>query len=73
MIRLHIYDFVANISWTRIKQETALSRVGHSSVLLNENYEDNKSLKNKGDNQLMIFGGGDNDGEYFNDITFLSL
>ncbi|KAH9489532.1 hypothetical protein Btru_037400 [Bulinus truncatus] len=58
----HILDLESK-SWQRLAIENAPSpRAGHGCLCLPSNYESQE------EDEIIIFGGGDNDGTYFNDM-----
>ncbi|RUS79377.1 hypothetical protein EGW08_012868 [Elysia chlorotica] len=58
----HIFDYY-NKTWQELVVENAPSpRAGHSCLRLDSDYE------NTEEDEVIVFGGGDNDGQYFSDM-----
>ena len=59
--------FSATICWTKLELPDLLPRTGHGAIL--------KSKKNKenGKEVVLVFGGGDNDGKFYDDVVELPI
>lgn len=58
----------ATLSWIRIKLEpTPIPRAGHQAISLPYYHE------NQQEDEVLIFGGGDNDGAFYHDLISASI
>lgn len=63
----HIFN-LGKLTWSRVKVDGApTARAGHISLCLPYNHE------NQEEDEILIFGGGDNDGTFFNDLFSICI
>ena len=59
------------LTWTSVQTPPSLSpRVGHASLHLHDAGDKNSEYVEK---QIVVFGGGDNRGGYFNDLVRVKI
>lgn len=62
---LHIYSSIDN-SWTKVFYPGLVCRAGHGVIKKVDEADSS-------DDKLLVFGGGDNDGHFYNDLATLNL
>lgn len=69
IIFIKVYHFIlATHSWMKIKLEPCpIPRAGHQAICLPYNHE------NEEQDEVLIFGGGNNDGNFFHDLLSANI
>ena len=68
MLSLLPFSVTDTLTWSQILVESQPSaRVGHKAVCMPYRHD------NEEEDEMIIFGGGDNDGAYFNDLHSLYI
>lgn len=64
----NLFSNSATSSWMKIKLEPSpIPRAGHQAICLPYNHENDEQ------DEVLIFGGGDNDGSFFHDLLSANI